>query len=531
MRSLSSRVVLDGESLSIGDVVAVARHGAKVKLLSPEVAEKMHLSSDWVRAVVQEDRLTVYGVNTGFGPLATTRVGREDTRSLSYNVVVTSAVGAHEPFPEEVVRATMLIRANSLAKGFSGARPAVVDTLIRMLNAGVTPVVPSKGSVGASGDLAPLAHIAMVLCESPTERPDDSGLAHFGGEVLSGREAMKRAGIPRLVLEAKEGLALTNGATAIAGMACLAVHDAWNLVRNAEIALAMSLEALHGFTDAFDERPHRVRPHQGQWETAHNVRRLTEGSDLVNGLPQKIQDAYSLRCSPQVLGAVRDALRFIGSTVSTEINSASDNPLIFLDLGRENKAMSAGNFHGEPLAFAMDLLGIVAAEVASIAERRVFRLTSPALSDGLPAMLVKKPGLNCGYMMPQYTAAALVSDNKTLAHPDSVDSIPTSADQEDHVSMGTNGARHAREIIRNSEMVVAIEMLAAAQALDLRAPELRRGKGTEVAYHLVRKIVDIMEEDRSLFRQMDSAAALVHSGEIPAAVASQAGESVESFFL
>jgi len=309
------------------------------------------------------------------------------------------------------------------------------------------------------------------------------------------------------------------------------VHDAWNLVRNAEIALAMSLEALHGFTDAFDERPHKVRPHPGQGETAHNVRRLTEGSDLVNRLPQKIQDAYSLRCSPQVLGAVRDALRFVASTVHTEINAASDNPLIFMDLERENKAMSAGNFHGEPLAFAMDLLGIVTAEVASIAERRVFRLTSPALSDGLPAMLVIKPGLHCGYMMPQYTAAALVSDNKTLAHPDSVDSIPTSAGQEDHVSMGANAARHAREIIRNSEMVVAIEMLTAAQALDLRSPELRRGRGAKVAHHLMRKLVPTMDEDHSLSRQMGSAAALVHSGEIPAAIASQTGEPVESFFL
>jgi len=424
----------------------------------------------------------------------------------------------------------MLIRANSLAKGFSGVRPEVVNTLIRMLNAGVTPLVPSKGSVGASGDLAPLSHIALVLCEPPTPRADDCGAATFQGETLPGSEAMRRAGIPRLVLEAKEGLALTNGATAIASMACLALYDAWNLVRNAEVALAMSLEALHGFSDAFDPRPHQVRPHPGQAETAQDVRRLTEGSELLDRMPQKVQDAYSLRCSPQVLGAVRDALRFVESTLHTEINAASDNPLIFMDLERENKAISAGNFHGEPLAFAMDLLGIVTAEVANIAERRVYRLTDPALSDGLPSMLVAKPGLNCGYMMPQYTAAALVSDNKTLAHPDSVDSIPTSAGQEDHVSMGTNAARHAMEIIRNSEMVVAIEMLSAAQALDLRPPELRRGPGTAVAYRFMRKIVPTMQADQPLSREMQRAAELVHSGEIPAAIARQAGEAVERFF-
>jgi len=524
-------LALDGENLSIGDMVAVARGAREVSLLSQDVVDRMVPSADWVQDIVKRDTLTVYGVNTGFGPLATERIGPEDTRTLSYNVVVACGVGTDEPLPEEVVRAAMLIRANSLVKGFSGVRPVVVDTLIRMINAGVTPFVPAKGSVGASGDLAPLAHIAMVLCETPAGRADDSGFAFYEGHLLSGREAMARAGIPQVTLEAKEGLALTNGATVTAGMACLAVSDAWNLVRNAEIALAMSLEALLGFTDAFDERPHKARGHRGQMETARNVRSLVEGSELVDSLPAKIQDAYAIRCAPQVLGAVRDALRFIASTVATEINAASDNPLIFMDLERENKAMSAGNFHGEPLAFAMDFLGIVVAEIASIAERRVFRLTSPALSDGLPAMLVKNPGLNCGYMMPQYTAAALVSDNKTLAHPDSVDSIPTSANQEDHVSMGTNAARHAREIIRNSETVVAIEMLSAAQALDLRPLALRRGKGTEAAYRLLRGITATMEEDQSLFNEMRQATALVHSGQLLNVVATSEGCATESFLV
>lgn len=507
-------IAIDGESLTIEQVVAVARYRAEVQPLDARVIQRMAESANWVKEVVEADRQAVYGVNTGFGPLARERIKREDTRALSYNVVVTCGVGVDNPLPEEVVRAGMLIRANSLAKGYSGVRPVLVDTLIQMLNAGVTPVVPSKGSLGASGDLAPLAHIAMALAETPPGLPEDSGFAVYQGERLTGHEALARAGIDPVLLEAKEGLALTNGATVTAGMACLAAHDAWNLVRNAEVALAMSLEALCGFTDAFEPYPHRVRGHAGQRETAQNVWELVAGSQLVNSQPDKVQDAYSLRCGPQVLGAVRDALRFITSTVGTEINAASDNPLIFMEMERANKAISAGNFHGEPLAFALDLLGIITAEVASISERRTFRLTTPELSDGLPSMLVVRPGLYCGYMMPQYTAACLVSDNKTLAHPDSVDSIPTSANQEDHVSMSANAARHAWEIIRNSEKVIAIEMLSAAQALDLRPSSLRRGHGTEAAYRLIRDKVTMMARDRSLFREMEEITALLHSGTV-----------------
>ena len=295
--------------------------------------------------------------------------------------------------------------------------------------------------------------------------------------------------------------------------------------------MALSLEALYGFTDAFAERPHDVRGHQGAKETAYNVRKLVQGSELVDRLPENVQDAYSLRCAPQVLGAVRDALRFITSTVSVEINGATDNPLIFLDLERDNKVISAGNFHGEPLAFAMDLLGIVVSEIASIAERRVFRLTTPELSNGLPSMLAVDPGLNCGYMMPQYTAAALVSDNKTLAHPDSVDSIPTSANQEDHVSMSANAARHAREIIRNSEKVVAIEMLTAAQALDLRPPELRRGQGTRVAHEVLRQHAERLERDRPFSGDIERVTELVHSSRLLEAIAAEEDVLVEEYFL
>jgi histidine ammonia-lyase len=523
-------IALDGDSLTIEQVIAVARNDSRVEVLADDVKRRMTESADWVRRVIQEDRQVVYGVNTGFGPLATERIRREDARALSYNVVVACGVGVGDPLLEESVRAGMLVRANSLAKGYSGVRPVVVDTIVRMLNAGLTPLVPSKGSLGASGDLAPLAHIAMVLAETPPGAPVDSGFACYQGECLPGHEAMVRAGIPRVLLEAKEGLALTNGATVTAGMACLAVRDGWNLVRNAEVALGMSLEALYGFTDAFDPHPHQVRGHLGQQETACNVRDLVEGSELVDRHPQKVQDAYSLRCAPQVLGAVRDSLRFVTSTVETEINAASDNPLIFMDLERENKVISAGNFHGEPLAFVMDLLGIVMSEVANISERRTFRLTTPELSDGLPAMLVMNPGLHCGFMMPQYTAASLVSDSKTLAHPDSVDSIPTSANQEDHVSMSTNAARRAGEIIRNSEQVVAIEMLSATQALDLRPQDLKRGNGTEAAYRQIRQKADLMERDRSLSRELEEIADLVRSGQVLEAVAAQSGASVKDFF-
>ena len=522
-------VTLDGEHLTIEDVVAVARDRRPVGPLPSAVRERMAASAAWVERMVQADDRTVYGVNTGFGPLASERVRREDTRALSYNVVVSCAVGVDDPHPEDVARAAMCIHANGLTKGFSAARPIVAETLIRMLNAGVTPLIPSKGSVGASGDLAPLAHIAMVLCETPAGRPDDSGLARFGGEVLPGHVAMARAGIPRVTLEAKEGLSLTNGTGVTAALACLALHDAWNLVRAAEVVFAVTLDALHGFTDAFDERPHLARAHRGQQETARNIRRLVAGSEMVNSQPQRVQDAYSVRCTPQVLGAVRDALRYVTSVVATEINAATDNPLVFMDLDRENKAMSAGNFHAEPLAFAMDLLGIVAAEVANISDRRIFRLTTPELSNGLPSMLVTQPGLNTGFMVAQCTSAALVSDNKTLAHPDSVDSIPTAANQEDFVSMAPNAARHAREIIRNAEKVVAIELLAAIQALDLRPGNLKRGLASEAVYPLVRERARMMEQDRSLYREMAALSELVHSGALPRAVALRAGSAPGDF--
>ncbi len=532
-------VVLDGESLSVEQVVAVARRDAKVDLAGTAL-ERVCKSRAWVEEISQDAGTLVYGVNTGFGSLSEVRISPEDVADLSRNLIFSHSVGVGQPLPQEVVRATMLIRANTLVKGYSGIRSQVLKTLVEMLNRGVHPVIPEKGSVGASGDLAPLSHLALVLV--------GEGEATFEGERLRGGQAMRRAGVIPAVLAGKEGLALNNGTSASAALACLALADAENLIAHAEIALAMSLEAVQGTSRAFDRRLHQVRNHRGQQLSAANIRRLISGSSLIDST-QRVQDAYSLRCGPQVLGAVRDTLAFVRSTVENEINAATDNPLIFLDETEPNKAFSGGNFHGEPLALAMDFLGIAVAEAGSIAERRVFRLLDETLNSGLPPMLTPASGLQSGLMMTQYTAAALVSDNKTLAHPDSVDSIPTGANQEDHVSMSANAARHAREIVWNTERIVAIEMLCAAQALDcrlagwgqahaaatrdgegrpttIRAPsyslhdsEPRMGRGTKAAHQALRRAgIDALAQDRVLAPDVERVAELIHAGQLARAV-------------
>jgi histidine ammonia-lyase len=546
-------VVLSGNALTIEDVVAVARWHKPARLANGAM-ETIQACREWVDQVVREGKPRVYGLNTGFGALADVVIPPEKTAELSQNLIRSHSVGVGEPSPQEVVRAALLIRANTLAKGHSGVRVEIIETLIEMLDRGVHPVVPEKGSVGASGDLAQLSHMALVLM--------GEGEASYQGQRMFGGEAMRRAGLQPLSPLAKEGLALINGATFTAAIASLALHDAERLVKNAEIALAMSLEAVRGSRDAFDERVHQARRHDGQQRTAGNVLALIEGSELITQDPNgKVQDAYSLRCAPQVLGAARDALAFVRMVVENEINAATDNPLLFLDLERENKAISCGNFHGEPLAFAMDLLGIVVAEIGNIAERRVFRLTDPTLSEGLPAMLVKGSGLNSGLMLLQCTAAALVSDNKTLAHPDSVDSVPTSANQEDHVSMSLNAARHAREILWNVETIVGIEMLCAAQALDFRKlglcfsktewdpseegmTKLRKvvtyelkdgrtvekrepGRGARAAYSVIRQAVPFVENDRVTYEDIDRVTAMVHSGEIVQAVEKELGKPLK----
>jgi histidine ammonia-lyase len=504
-------VILDGGSLTIEQVIAVARFGARVEL-DGAAKEGVQASRAWIEDISKGDSLTIYGVNTGYGSLAEVRIPPKDVATLARNLILSHAVGVGHPLSEEAVRATMLIRANALAKGYSGIRLETLETLLEMLNRGVHPVIPEKGSVGASGDLAPLSHLVLTLI--------GEGEAIYRGKRLPGEAAMRKAGLKPVTLAAKEGLALNNGTSATAALACLTLADAENLVWHAEIALAMCLEAMQAVSRAFDAKLHAARNHQGQQVSAANVCCLIEGSELIDSTP-RVQDAYSLRCAPQVLGAVRDTVAFVRTTVEKEINAATDNPLIFLDEPGPNKAFSGGNFHGEPLAMAMDFLGIAISEVGNIAERRIFRLLDDVLNSGLPPMLIQDSGLQSGLMMAQYTAAALVSDNKTLAHPDSVDSIPTAANQEDHVSMSANAARHAQEIVWNTERIVAIETLCAAQALDLRTEGSSRqpGRGTKVAYQALRAGgIAPLRQDRILAPDIERTAELIHSREIARAV-------------
>ncbi len=502
--------------------MAVARYGAAIDSLDPDVVERMAQSRAWVREAVDGGTEVIYGVNTGFGSLANRRIEPKETRLLSRNVILKCAVGVGPPLPEEWVRAMMLVRANSLVKGLSGIRPRVVEALIEMLNRGVTPRVPSKGSLGASGDLAPLAHVALVLTRGPEEMAQDqSGEAWFEGELLPGDEAMARAGIPRHPVEAKEGLALTNGTAMMVSALALGVHDAERLLWHAELATALSMEGLRALSEAFHPALHEANGQPGQVRTAARLRALCEGSRLLDSDPDKVQDAYSVRCAPQVLGPMHDVLGFLRGRVQDALNAASDNPLIVVRRSdaANRKAISGGNFHGAGPALWLDTLGIALAETANIADRRIFRMLTPELSGGLPAMLAEDPGLHGGFMSAQYTAAALVSDNKTLAHPDSVDSIPTSANQEDHVSMGANAARRALEILDNVRKVVAIELLSAAQAIHLREDgPAALGRGTAPAYAAIRERVDPVAVDRSLAPDVAVVDQMIGSGVLMEAV-------------
>lgn len=473
---------LGSDPLGLEELVAVARHGQTVTV-SPQIAERMSASAGWLDSVMAgmdsaAEVQPVYSINTGFGSLAgrAAFAKREDAAELSRRLVVSNASGVGRSVDEEVVRATMLIRAASLAEGHSGVDVRLVNVFVQMLNAGVHPVVPEYGSLGASGDLIPLAHIALVATNSGGAK--ESGWANHDGELKSGADAMLAAGIDRIQLKEKEGLALLNGTSFSCAQVALALADAENLLANAQVAAAMTIEALLGFGDAFIDELHVARRQPGQIAVATRMRELLAGSALVDGdratdpSRQPPQDAYSLRCIPQVLGPIADTLGFLHGVVENEMNAATDNPLVFpaLPATRTLKAVSGGNFHGEYLAFAADFISIVVTEIGNISERRLFRLDDGSLNRGLPDMLIdsQQVGMDCGYMLPQYLAAALVSDCKTLAHPDSVDSIPTCANQEDHVSMANNAGRHARQVVSNIETVVGIEYLMAAQALELR---------------------------------------------------------------
>jgi len=503
-------VQIDGEHLTIDEIVAVARHGARVTL-SPSAIASIQQSHKWVEEIIERDE-PVYGINTGFGVFAEKRIPKHDFSTLSRNLILSHAVATGTPFDEEIVRAAMLVRANTLAKGYSGVRVEVVETLLALLNQNVTPVIPSQGSLGSSGDLAPLAHMTLVFSTDDEGSGAQSGFASYQGEIIEGKEAMASAGIKPIILGAKEGLALTNGATFTAAIGALAVYDAEILLRTGELSLTLSLEALMGCTDAFDERLHKARGFQGQARVAEAVRRLVRNSTLLNkcGL---VQDAYSLRCAPQVQGICWDTLEFVKNVIDLEINAATDNPLLF----EPGIALSGGNFHGEPVGLAMDYLGIAMAELASISERRTYRLTDGNFNSGLPPMLVDQPedaGLNSGMMMPQYTAASLVLENRTLATPDSIQSLPVSGQKEDHNANSTTAARHARDIIKNTAHVLAIELYTAARALDLRLrqyPEFELGEGTQRVYKTIRNTINYQPGDAWWAPEIDQVRELILS--------------------
>jgi len=498
------------DRLSLEDFVAVVRQGLKVEI-GPGARERLRRGRDRIEAILAVG-LPVYGVNTGFGKFQNTRIEPEKLAELQRNLILSHAIGVGEPFPAEVVRGMLLLRAQSLALGHSGAREAVVEALLAFLNRGVHPVIPSQGSVGSSGDLAPLAHMALALI--------GEGEVEWRGSVRPTGEALAEAGMAPLVLEAKEGLALINGTQAMTSLLALFAADIRTLLTTADIAAAMSLEALKGSHAPFEEAVVRLRPHPGAIETAANLRALLDGSEIRKSHEccAKVQDAYSLRAVPQVHGASRDAVRHVMEVLKVEMGSVTDNPLVFPEEGR---VISGGNFHGQPLALAADYAGIAAAELANISERRVEQMLNPALS-GLPAFLAEKGGLHSGLMISQYTAASLVSENKVLAHPASVDSIPTSANQEDHVSMGTIACRKARQIYENALWVLAIEIVSAAQALDFHKP-MKPGAGVEAVYQAGRRAVPHLSTDRYLKPEMAKVREMIRSGDLIRAAESASG--------
>jgi histidine ammonia-lyase len=493
------RIVLDGRSLTLEQVAAAAAGGAQIEI-APAARERIRAARKLVDRIAQSD-VPTYGINTGFGTLAEVSIARPDLQRLQRNLILSHSAGVGAPLPAEATRALMILRANVLAGGYSGIRESTLDLLLSLLERDVLPVIPEKGSVGASGDLAPLAHLALVLI--------GEGEAVYRGSRLHGREALARAGVAPVVLEAKEGLALVNGTQAMQAVGALALLDAESLLRISSIACAMTVEGLMGSHKPFLAAIHRIRGQRGQMEIASEMRALLAGSEIERSHQgpgcEKVQDPYSLRCSPQVHGAAADGLRFVRETLAVEANAATDNPLVFArghgepDLAEE-VIVSGGNFHGQPISQALDLLAICCAQLQAISERRVEQLVNPSLS-GLPPFLAQNSGLNSGFMIAQVTAAALCAESKVLAHPACVDTIPSSAGREDHVAMGMTAALKARTVVENAKSGLSIELLVAAQALDLRLP-LLPGAGVRAAYEAIRKSVSHMSEDRELHRDI-----------------------------
>jgi histidine ammonia-lyase len=499
---------INGNDLTLEAVREVASNRRPV-LLSPDAREAV----DRARAVVDEivaSNKVAYAITTGVGKLSDVRIVGDQIRELQVNLVRSHCAGVGEPLSVPETRAMMLLRANSLAKGYSGVRGVVIDTLCEMLNRGATPFVPSQGSVGASGDLAPLAHLALALI-------GEGECIDAAGVRISSSDALKRAQIKPLTLEAKESISLINGTQGMLAVGTLALLAAETLVDSADVLGGLCCDALKGTDTAFDERIHKARPHSGQMKTAANLRRMLEGSQIRESHREcgRVQDAYSLRCIPQVHGAVRDTLAHCRKVFEIEANSAVDNPLVFITDARNlaGDVISGGNFHGEPLAFALDFIGIALSALAGISERRIERLVNPALSEGLPPFLAQGAGLNSGFMMPQVTAAALVSENKVLAHPASVDSITTSGNKEDYVSMGMTAAIKLKRIVENTRNVLAIEAMAVAQAIDFLAP-LKPSKRGQAAHAAIRSVCPTMEKDRVMYKDFARLAELIASGKL-----------------
>ncbi len=503
--------VLVGEHLSLDEVVAVA-HGEAVEL-SPAAIRRMAGSRAVVEAKVEAAE-TVYGVTTGFGSLANVRIDSEQAAELQHGIVRSHASAVGRPLSREEARAMLLLRAHMLALGYSGVRAEIVERMVEMLNADLVPLVPEQGSLGASGDLAPLAHLALPLV--------GRGEVLIDGRAVPAGQALSDAGLQPLVLQAKEGLALVNGTQGMVSVGILAADRVARLAKAADVAAAMTIEAALGTDRPFDERLQALRPHPGQAASAANLRRLLSGSEITASHRESehlVQDAYSLRCAPQVHGATREVLAFVRRVLEVEAGSVSDNPIVLPESG---EILSGGNFHGQPIAVALDALAAATVPLASISERRLYRLLDPGTNNGLPAFLVEGSGLNSGLMLAQYTAASLVSESKSLAHPASVDSIPSSAGQEDHVSMGMTAARHARDVVAIAEVVVAIEAMAAAQSLDLRAP-LGPARGTRAARGAVRAVVPFLEADRELAPDISAVTEMVRTGALMGAVEAAIG--------
>ncbi len=522
-------IIVDGETLTPEKVFDVAVNFAPVKL-SQMAISKMRKSRQLVERWVRKNE-TIYGVTTGFGDFATVRIEKDKIEKLQQNLIYSHSAGAGEALPPEVVRAMMLLRANALAKGYSGVRVEIVEMLINFLNYHITPIIPSQGSVGSSGDLVQLAHLALTMM--------GEGDVWLGVDIepsnlkrIKSKTALRKFRLKPLKFSAKEGLALINGTQMMTAYACLIVKQAKELCKIADIAASLSIEALKGTDKAFDERIHKLRPYPGQQKVARNILRLMKNSEIrLSHLydDPRVQDAYSLRCVPQIHGASRDAIDYVYDIVSIEINSATDNPLIFPE---DEIHLEGGNFHGQPIALAMDFIAIALSEIANVSERRIERLVNAQLS-GLPKFLTTQGGLNSGLMIAQYTAASLVSENKVLSHPASVDSIPTSANQEDHNSMGSIAAQKAYKVLKNVQTVLAIEMMCAVQGIDFARVDSKTGKlmkcgvGTQAAYEFVRRKIKHLDEDRILHNDILKALEIVRSGEIIKVVEEAIGEELE----